>query len=335
MKRGFRILWRSVTLLVGALAVALALVWLWLHRGSYDGEKPPRGYGSTKQVVAAVGVGALRLVDMTPPLPAGVVETKGIEYGRVEPWVLQLDLYQPRDRGTNLVPGLLFLHGGAWRGGQREDYRVYTTWFAERGFVAATASYRLQQAAKYPAALEDCKAAVRWMRANAAKIGVDPERIVVLGGSAGGHLAMMLGYTPDDPAFEGQSGTPGVSSRVAAVVDLYGPADLTTPFGQAASVVWDFLGKKYDEDPELWRRASPLFHLKKGAPPTLVFHGTIDDTVPIDQGDSLVAKLRELGVPHEYHRLEGWPHTLDAARPMNEFCRDQIERFLKKHLAKR
>jgi acetyl esterase/lipase len=246
---------------------------------------------------------------------------------------LLLDLYTPKNRVGSPVPGLLFFHGGSWKSGKREDYRIYATWFASRGYVVATASYRLKQVSLFPAALEDGKAAVRWMRDNATKLGIDPDRLVVLGGSAGGHLAMMVGYTADDPSFEGQSGTSGVSSRVAAVVDFYGPANLTTPFGQAASVVRDFLGKKYIEDPALWRRASPQFHLKADAPPTLVFHGTIDDIVPIDQGDSLVAKLRELGVPYEYYRMDGWPHTMDLAVPVNEFFRARVEQFLAKHLA--
>lgn len=324
---------RGLAVSLGALLLVLLCAWLWLYRGPWDGGDPPRGYRSSIQISAAIGIKALRLVDMKPALPADVVETTGIEYGRAGDRALLLDLYKPRKQASNQLPGLLFLHGGAWRKGKREDYRVYTTWFASRGFVVATASYRLQQVAKFPAALDDCKAAVRWMRANAPKLGIDPERIAVLGGSAGGHLAMMVGYTADNPEFEGGSGTPGISSHVAAVVNFYGPTDLTTPFAQAASGVWDFLGKKYPEDPALWRRASPLYQLRAGAPPTLVFHGTIDDIVPIDQGDALVAKLRELGVPHEYHRLDGWPHALDMAIPVNEFCRAYVERFLVKYLA--
>lgn len=331
MKPRLRVVLRGLAAWAGMLVLVFGVVWLWFYRGAGDGTTPPRGYGSMKQIIIAASIGALRLVEMNPPLPANVTETKDIAYGRAGEHVLRLDLYEPKERGTNRIPALLFLHGGAWRSGKREDYRVYTTWFASRGYVVVTASYRLQQVAKFPAALEDCKAAVRWLRANATKLGIDPDRIAVLGGSAGGHLSMMVGYTAGDPTFEGQSGTPGVSSRVAAVVDFYGPSDLTTPFGQAASVVWDFLGKRFDEDPALWRRASPLFHLTTNAPPTLVFHGTIDDIVPIDQGDSLAARLRELGVPHEYHRLDGWPHTMDAARPVNVFCRGRVEAFLARH----
>jgi acetyl esterase/lipase len=320
---------RVLAISFGAVLALVAAAWVYLYRpDSCEGTNPPRGYSSRSQIFAAVAVRALRLVDTTPSLPPGVVETKGVEYGRAGDRSLQLDLYEPKGRGTTRVPGLIFIHGGAWRSGKREDYRAYTTWFAARGYVVATVSYRLQQVAKFPAALEDCKAAVRWMRANAPRLGVDPDRIVVLGGSAGGHLSMMIAYTGGDRSFEGNSGHPGVSSTVAAVVDLYGPTDLTTPFGQAARVVWDFLSCKYDEDPELWRRASPLFHLDSNAPPTLVFHGTLDDIVPIDQADSLFTRLRELGVRHEYYRLDGWPHTMDLARPVNDFCRRRIARFL-------
>ena len=128
---------------------------------------------------------------------------------------------------TQPVPAVLFLHGGAWKGGYRQIYHYYCTKFAEHGFVAATASYRFTGEAPFPAAVEDVKCAVRWLRANAEKRGIDPNKIGVAGGSAGGHLAMMIGYSSDVPELEGKGGHAETSSRVQAVVDLYGPTDLT------------------------------------------------------------------------------------------------------------
>src|SRR5690606_12769333 len=142
---------------------------------------------------------------------------------------LRLDLYSPRDL-DGPAPGLIFIHGGGWKHGKKEDYRLYGLTFAQKGYVVASVQYRLSGEARYPAAIHDVKAAVRWMRSESESIGVDADRIGVAGGSAGGHLAMMLGYTSDVPTFDGDSGHEGVSSRVQAVVNIYGPTDLTTEF---------------------------------------------------------------------------------------------------------
>ena len=145
----------------------------------------------------------------------------------------------------------------------------------------ATVGYRLSGEAKYPAAVQDTKCAVRWLRANAAANNMDPNRIAVMGGSAGGYLAMMIGYSSDVPELEGDGGNPGVSSRVNVVVDAYGPTDLTAPIAQTAPQVTSFLGKSYADDPDLFRKASPITYLTPDDPPTLIFQGTVDDTVPV------------------------------------------------------
>lgn len=123
MKARVRKLLRGLAVLLGVLVLAFIGVWLWLYRGPWDGKNPPRGYGSMKQIAVAVGLGALQLVDLNPALPANVLEIKGIEYGRVGDRPLLLDLYEPRNRAGNRLPGLLFRYGGAWRKGMREDHR--------------------------------------------------------------------------------------------------------------------------------------------------------------------------------------------------------------------
>lgn len=293
---------------------------------------PPKGYASTDDVKAAIGRGEVKLINLFVIIPSNVEVQTDVEYGRVGDTSLKLDLYQPKGLRKN-VPAVLLIHGGAWKSGHRAIYRPYCIKLAERGYVAATASYRLTGAAPYPAAVQDVKCAVRWLRANAGKLHIDPDKIAAMGGSAGGHLAMMIGYSPNAAELEGDGGNPGVSSKIQAVVNFYGPTDLTTPFARSQGVVASFMGgKQYDDAQAMYRQASPLTHLTKDAPPTLILHGTIDDIVPIDQADSLAAKLKEFGVPHEYVRLEGWPHTMDLAQSVSDYCWFKIDRFLARYL---
>ena len=296
-----------------------------------DAPEPPPGYNSKLAILAAYGSGTLEIIDREVPLPEGVVLEKDIEYGNADGHPLHLDLYRPA-KLTRPVPALLFIHGGAWKSGKRQDYHFYTAAFARKGYVVATASYRLTRQAPYPAAVQDCKCAVRWLRANAKKYNIDPDKIAAVGGSAGGHLSMMLGYA-DDPALEGKSGHGGVSSRVSAVVNIYGVYDMTTRIAKESDAVKSFLqGKSFEEAPELYRQSSPMVHLDKDDPPTLILHGTIDETVPVAQSDRLAAHLKRLKIPHAYGRLDGWPHTMDLAKPVNDYCQAMMDRFFAEHL---
>ncbi|NIA13206.1 MAG: alpha/beta hydrolase fold domain-containing protein [Nitrospiraceae bacterium] len=294
----------------------------------------PPGYASQDEVMAAALQGKLEIfMPGSPiPLPEGVVETKGIEYGKGGDKALLLDLYT-LDNLDKPVPGLIFIHGGGWEKGERGDYKYYTVRYAKRGYVAATISYRLSHEAQFPSAVQDVKCAVRWMRANAEKLHVDPNRIALVGGSAGGHLAMMVGYTAGMPEFEGNGGHAGVSSAVQAVVNLYGPIDIMCEEGRGRSGVTKFLGTTYDKDPAVFAMASPVTYLSKDDPPTLVLHGTIDELVPIWQSDQLVEKLKELGVPVVYDRFEGWPHTMDLAIPVTRRVQWQMNRFFDTYLS--
>ena len=289
-------------------------------------EEPPEapaGFENSEQALLAVGLGAVARIDAEAPLPENVKLTKDIDYGLVDGRALKLDLYQPVD-AEGPAAGLVFIHGGAWKKGSKDNYRYYAQMFAAKGYVVVSVGYRLLGEKKYPAAIEDCKCAVRWMRANAEALGVDPQRIAAIGGSAGGHLSMMVGYSSDVPKFEGAGGHAEVSSAVQCVVNLYGPTDLTTDFVReneyAGQATREFLGKSLDEDEALFEEASPITHVDADDPPTLILHGTVDDIVPINQADILAAKLTEVGVPYLYDRLPGWPHSMDVAKPVNERC---------------
>lgn len=275
--------------------------------GTLTPEPPPapKGYKTPLEVMAALATKQIKVISQEEELPPGVVEMKDLEYGKVGERSLRLDLYLP-DKLDRPLPGLIFIHGGAWSGGTRDVYRYYTVRFAKQGFVAATISYRLSNEAPFPAAVEDAKCAVRWLRGNAAKYHVDPDKIAVIGGSAGGHLAMMVGYSADVRELEGKGGQTGVSSRVAAVVNFYGPSDLTTPFARGNDSVKKFLGgKTYEEAKEIYEKASPITYLTRDDPPTLILHGTIDDVVPIEQS---------------------------VAEAVNERCQFFMRQFFAKHL---
>lgn len=283
---------------------------------------------------AAAMKGEVTLLSLSDPIavPESVIETKDIEYGRVNDKPLLLDLYRPRTQEGPL-PGVIFIHGGGWASGNRSDYKYYTVRLAQMGYVVATISYRFVQEAPFPACVEDAKCAVRWMRAHAEDYGIKSDAIAAVGGSAGGHLAMMLGYAPDHPELEGTGGHEAFSSAVQVVVNLYGPTDLTPKeFHNHPTLSRFFGGKSYEEVSESYALASPMHHLDKSDPPTLVIHGTDDSTVPVAQADLLVAELEKLDIPHEYLRLKGYPHTLDILLEANQYVRWHLYRFFKEHL---
>lgn len=293
----------------------------------------PPGYPDESAVKTAILLGQIPLINLgSVSILDGVEEILDIEYGMGGESKLRLNLYLPKDR-TRPTPAILFLHGGGWRSGTRSQMKYYCIKFAENGFITATTSYRLSTEVPFPAAVHDAKCAIRWLRANAAQYHIDPDRIVVSGHSAGGHLAMMIGYS-DNPSLEGIGGNDTVSSRVCAVVSFYGPVDLTTDFATQQGVVRDFMGgKTIDEARDMYTLASPLFHLTRDDPPTLIFHGTIDSLVLIEQADRLAKRLTDLGIDHAYERYEGWPHTMDLAKAVNRRCVYQMTQFLGKYVS--
>ena len=179
-----------------------------------------------------------------PKVPETVVFETGIEYSNPEGQHLQLNIARPKT-GDGPFPAVVCIHGGGFRAGKRESYDGLVLRLAERGYVALTVTYRLAPKHPFPAAVHDTKAAVRWLRANAQKYKVDPARVGVTGGSAGGHLAQFLGVTAGVGEFEGDGGNAAQSSAVTCVVNVYGPSDFTKSYGKsvdAAEVLPLFLG---------------------------------------------------------------------------------------------
>lgn len=290
----------------------------------------PAGYPTLNAIYLAFMLGMIEPADLgkDQPAPANVAVEKDLVYGKVGDRDLMLDVYYPKVAPAKPVPMLVFIHGGGWSGGKRGDYQIYCNRFAEWGYVVATISYRFHQEAKFPACVQDTNAALRWMRAHGARFGGDPERMAVLGGSAGGYLAMMAAYASDVPELQGDAGNPGVSSRVQAIVNLYGPSDLTTPEAQVAPQVTGLIGKSFAEVPETYKLASPLSHLDKDDPPTLIVHGTLDQVVTVLQSDALAERLKDLGTDYWYDRADGWPHTFDIVLTNFEHTSKVIRAFL-------
>lgn len=298
-------------------------------------EEPPEipdGYSSLTTMKIAYFFGSLNLVEKDFPVPDNIKEHKDIVYKTIDSTELKLDIYHSKNISES-APLLVFIHGGAWKKGDKHDYLRYLVDFAQKGYVTATVQYRFTKKAKFPAQLLDVNAAVTWLKQNADNYHIDNKNIAVIGGSAGGHLAMMAGYTSDIPDFSAANDSL-IYSYVQAVVNLYGPSDLTTEYAREQSSVINLIGKSFAEAPELYKKASPMAYISSSCPPTLIFQGTLDDLVPFSQSDSLKSKLDKAGAISEYHRLEGWPHTMDLGVEVNEYCQYYMDRFFEKHLSK-
>jgi len=303
------------------LALFVTLMLLPRTIGLLFPEKAPIGYHFEALDYLAIGVGLESLIDREPEVPATIESFKSIEYKNANGKLLQLDIYRQKELNEK-APLLVFIHGGGWRSGKRQDYLVYLLDYAEKGFVTATVSYRLKKDSIYPAAVEDVLDAVDFLYQNANTYGYDTSRVALVGGSAGAHLAMLAGYGWENPQ----------RHKVKAVVDIYGPVDLTTPYGQTQFMVTDFIGHSYSEKLELYWEASPARYLKEDLPPTLILQGTSDNLLPPSQSDTLHVRLNRLGVPNVYHRLPLWPHAMDIAVRPNVYMQQKMDAFFETYL---
>jgi acetyl esterase/lipase len=259
----------------------------------------------------------VRAADAPTLVPVKV--EKGILYSRAGGEKLMLDLAAPVEGGP--YPAVLLLHGGAWsvgsraelsRSGRDKDGKPTPSMIetvAARGYVAVTASYRLAPKFKFPAQIEDARTAVRFLRANAKKYNINPDKIAAGGFSAGGHLALLLG-TADKDSFDNKE-YPEQSSRVQCVVSFFGPADLSLyaaseGIEDAYMVPW--LGKACKTDREIYKKASPIEYVTKDDPPVLMIHGTADFVVPIIHSERMLKKLMEGGVSAELITVKGEGH---------------------------
>lgn len=252
----------------------------------------------------ATGASPVRPVRGDRPAPAGATTTGKVEqdvtYCTVGGTALKMDIYYPQD-ASGPIPAVLYVHGGGWTGGSKSKGSGSETIqpLVDQGFLVAAVDYRLAPAHKWPAQIEDVKCAVRYLRANAEKYGIDADSIGAYGGSAGGHLVSMLGVTDGDEGFEGKGGWEGVSSRVQAVASMFGGGDLTVEFNGASQAILTGVFGVESRPSEILVKASPVTWASSDDPPFLLLHGDKDKLVPLSQSQVLNDALSDAGVDSE------------------------------------
>ena len=274
-------------------------------------------------------------------VPNVIKDVAYLESGRAE----KLDVFLPAPPAAGkLLPAVVWIHGGGWVGGTKTEARAQEicTTLANVGYVALNIDYKLGDGS-WPTNLLDCKNAVRFLRTHAAEYHVDPARIGVAGGSAGGHLSLLVGLTSGEKNLEPTAPYPGVSSAVRCVIDMYGIANLLGGAAENQPAMKKLMtnsSKAFGAtslDAEVFGVASPVRYVKKDSPPVLIMHGRADPTVDFVQSEELVGGLKERGVAHEFVALDGIGHTFDwetwNKQPLPRDLRPVALAFLAKHLA--
>ena len=244
----------------------------------------------------------------------------------------KLDLYLPEERSEKALPLLIWIHGGAWRAGSKENCPARR--FLDKGYAVASINYRLSQHAIFPAQIEDCKAAIRYLRANAGKYSFDPKRFGVWGSSAAGHLVALLGTAGDVKEFD-KGRNLDVSSRVQAVCDYFGPTDFTMmssfwtrmDHDSADSPESKLVGGPVQQNKDKCKRANPITYVTKNDPPFLICHGDKDPLVPLNQSQILYEALKKAGVAVKFHTVKGGGHGF-----RDKQVDKMVEEFFGKHL---
>ncbi len=299
------------------------------------------GFAALTVVIAAPDAPKAKTTEPAPNSPPVKIE-RSVLYDTIEKQKLYLDIARPKEGGP--YPCVVIFHGGAWVGGSRKDVSLGDKGkngtiepsiledVAARGYVAVAPSYRLAPKFPFPAQIQDARAAVRFLRANAKTYDIDPEKIAAAGFSAGGHLALLLGLADKVNGWDA-GGNLDQSSRVQCVVDYFGPADLSlysaSPAVEDAYMVPVF-GKAVKTDPEVYKKASPISYVSKAAPPVQILHGTFDLIVPIIHSENLLKKLTGAGAEAEMITVRGEGHGWTGrtfARTLNDSLK-----FLDAHL---
>lgn len=233
------------------------------------------------------------------PTQLGTVK-RDVSYCTGDSVDLKMDIYFPKTASNALAPVVVYVHGGGWSAGDKAGGEgiVDIPELVTRGYLVASVNYRLAPQYPFPAQIEDVKCAVRFLRANAKTYHLDPDRIGAMGGGAGGHLVSLLGLADETAGFEGAGGYDEEGSDVQAVVDMFGPIDLTASdfAGPHTPLLQQVFGATSPQDPVL-ADASPVTYITKDAPPFLILHGDQDQLVPLSQSQEFYNKLKAAGAP--------------------------------------
>ncbi|MFN9238248.1 MAG: alpha/beta hydrolase fold domain-containing protein [Planctomyces sp.] len=265
------------------------------------------------------GLGRVRADEKSAPkLPAGVRMERDLAYVEGGDESQKLDLYLPEQPAAGPLPLIVHIHGGGWRGGSKFPCPFLV--LVNRGYAVASIEYRFSQKAVFPAQIQDCQAAIRWLRGHAGKYGLDAEKVGVIGGSAGGHLSALVGTAGGAKAFPQIGGFSDQPDDVQCVCDIFGPANFATVMQQAADDknvrnIFKFnsdsdpyallIGGNLETDREKVAAVSPVHYITADDPPTLILHGTHDALVPYAQSVELAESLRAKGVPVWLQTLPG------------------------------
>lgn len=264
-------------------------------------------------------------------VPEGVVAHEDLIYAKGGSRDLKLDLYAPKGDGP--FPAVLVVHGGGWTSGNKEAFRPIAQQLAARGFVAVTNEYRLAGEAQFPGAVEDCKAAVRWLRAHAAEYHIDVNRIGGVGGSAGGHLIGMVATTADTRLFEGSGGSAEQSSALRAAVLMGAGVDQATRAKETPKPISSqliFFGGTLADKGDVYVAASPITHLSKATPPLLFLEGEFD--TPGERYIEMRKKLDALGIPNRLVVIQRGKHGCWGSEPWFTPMVEEMAAFLREQM---
>lgn len=257
---------------------------------------------------------------------------EGVVFDERDGRALRCDIYEPPDSTRNGA-AVLLLHGGSWQNGDRAQLRGYGILLGREGYVCVASEYRLLPDHGWPTQLHDAKAALRWMRASARELGIDPDRIVVEGNSAGGHLALLVAGTAGSEELAGPA-HPGVADHVAAVIAVYAPTVLTVPRKTVTTDGGARMMASFGEGDEGMRNAqlaSPITHAGPDFPPTLLIHGSADTIVPHRSSVIMYDALAAHDVPVDLHLIAGQPHAFDAQPAFGRLCAAEMLVFVERY----
>lgn len=234
---------------------------------------------------------------------------------------LHCNIHRPIDQFDKQT-ALIFFHGGGFIGGNKDSIDARVGYFAQLGYVCVAAEYRLASEAQWPAQINDAKACIRWTRANADSLAINPNHIGVVGFSAGGLLSLVTAGTPDNPELEGDGGNAAISSKVAVCFAYYPAINLSA----AHPLIPD------EGTQSALNQSNPNTHVSASSPPTVLFHGTEDVTIPLESSMNFFTTLRAASVSTEMHVIQGVPHAFDRHAELGEACAMLGDLFIDRHV---